>query len=411
MRTITPFLFLLMLFIPEVSAADVTAFASPDSSFQAVSGFISGAQDSLLIAVYTFTSPEIMDMLIEKKEKGLEVEIIVDKSPAGGMEKSEEAILCTLLDNNIPVLLYEGPLNYMHAKYMLRDSSAVLLTSENFGYAGFHPEGEYGNRGWGAIVHDTGIYNGLRGIYLEDRKGSKPFTCKLKDYTVSKWRTAGAYQKRFAKEDFKGQEVEIITSPDSLERLLRFINSANSSIMVQQFYIYRHWGPAKANATDAEPDPLLEALISRARNGVAVKVLLDSADYNMDEARGTSNHYTIEYINSVAEKERIPIEAKPIDLKKKGLVIAHNKGMVIDGKAALVSSINWNKNSVMENREAGLIITGDAAGYYSGIFLDDWDGQDGKQGLGFWPAMISLAALLMIIIYFMRRKNKHAVEL
>jgi cardiolipin synthase A/B len=52
----------------------------------------------------------------------------------------------------------------------------------------------------------------------------------------------------------------------------------------------------------------------------------------------------------------------------------HNKGVIVDGKRVLVSSINWNENSPSYNREAGLIIdhTG-AAGYFTGVFDCDWD--------------------------------------
>jgi phosphatidylserine/phosphatidylglycerophosphate/cardiolipin synthase-like enzyme len=52
----------------------------------------------------------------------------------------------------------------------------------------------------------------------------------------------------------------------------------------------------------------------------------------------------------------------------------HNKGIVVDGKVVLVSSANWSSDGILRNRDAGLIIHDrDIAGYYDGVFLDDWN--------------------------------------
>jgi phosphatidylserine/phosphatidylglycerophosphate/cardiolipin synthase-like enzyme len=51
----------------------------------------------------------------------------------------------------------------------------------------------------------------------------------------------------------------------------------------------------------------------------------------------------------------------------------HNKGMIIDNSTVLISSINWNEQSIRKNREAGLLITNeDVAHYYASVFLSDW---------------------------------------
>jgi phosphatidylserine/phosphatidylglycerophosphate/cardiolipin synthase-like enzyme len=83
----------------------------------------------------------------------------------------------------------------------------------------------------------------------------------------------------------------------------------------------------------------------------------------------------------------------------------HNKGLVIDGGKVLVSSINWNENSIMNNREIGLIIEGEAAAYYGEVFNYDWEGKPEEYGFGFWPAMLSLAALVVVILYFWKRNS------
>ncbi len=52
----------------------------------------------------------------------------------------------------------------------------------------------------------------------------------------------------------------------------------------------------------------------------------------------------------------------------------HNKAMIVDNKTVLISSINWNENSVTRNRESGIIIkNSEIAKYYSDVFFYDWN--------------------------------------
>lgn len=405
LKSIAPVLLILLCAVQQAQAADVETFVSPDSSYPALLDFVEGASGSIILATYTFSSPDIMDMLLRKHAEGVDVDVLVEKSPAGGMSDTEEAILCTLSGSGIPVSLYDGPGRYMHAKYVIRDGSSALVTSENMGTTGFFPSGDYGNRGWGAIVHDPATAEELAGIFKEDKEVSLPFICGLENLTLSRWGRGGEYRTVFGRESFRSQAADIIVSPDSLDGLLALIVSANSSVMVEQYYAYQHWGSVKYDTVGSAPNPLLEALIDRARHGVTVRILLDSTYFNMDEDKSVSNLHTIEYINTIAEKEGIPIEAKAIDLDARGLAKAHNKGMVIDGRIALVSSINWNENSVRNNREVGVVISGEAAGYYARAFEQDWSEGGTGYGLGFFPAMASLALLAMVVLYFGRRKR------
>lgn len=58
----------------------------------------------------------------------------------------------------------------------------------------------------------------------------------------------------------------------------------------------------------------------------------------------------------------------------------HNKGIVVDGRAVLVSSTNWSGDGVLRNRDAGLIIHDpEVADYYQGVFLDDWEHRARRQ--------------------------------
>ncbi|GAI26212.1 unnamed protein product [marine sediment metagenome] len=48
--------------------------------------------------------------------------------------------------------------------------------------------------------------------------------------------------------------------------------------------------------------------------------------------------------------------------------------MIVDNTSVLISSINWNENSVTRNREAGIIIENEEiALYYAEVFFYDWN--------------------------------------
>jgi len=55
----------------------------------------------------------------------------------------------------------------------------------------------------------------------------------------------------------------------------------------------------------------------------------------------------------------------------------HNKGVIVDGESVLISSINWGDNSILRNREMGLIIhSQEVTAPYEESFWEDWNRLD-----------------------------------
>ena len=100
--------------------------------------------------------------------------------------------------------------------------------------------------------------------------------------------------------------------------------------------------------------------------GIDVKVILN---YNPRyEATNEKCNLTKQYF------EENGIEVKFIYSNWSYFCNIHNKGMIVDNKSVLISSINWNENSVTRNREAGIIMENeDVAKYYTDVFLYDWN--------------------------------------
>ena len=137
-------------------------------------------------------------------------------------------------------------------------------------------------------------------------------------------------------------------------------------------------GPAEIQEEGFSPIPYdnlyLKAAIEAAeKEQVNVKILLSSLYAYSDDPR-LDNYDTFLYINDYAQNHNLTefLEARLVDFDRLGLAKVHNKGMVVDGKWTLISSINWNRNSVAQNREVGVIIENEAvAQYFTEIFY--WD--------------------------------------
>ncbi|MFC2143694.1 phospholipase D-like domain-containing protein [Candidatus Aenigmatarchaeota archaeon] len=316
------------------SANDATVFVYPD--YKPYDDFFADA-DEMKIVVYTFTDWRVADLLIDK-----DVTLMVEKSPAGGIK--DKGILCYLDDNGVDVYLYDGPARFMHAKYFI-SGDEILVGTENVGSSL--------NRGWGVIAGGA-IVNEYNEIFRNDLSESKKLSDVIDCDEINIERNDNHKESRmyFEPKQYKDQEIRTIFSPDSLDEILSVIDDAEEFVYVQQFYIYKNW--------DSDVSPLLQALIEKSEQGLTVRVLLDSTWYNEEK-----NGETIAFLND------LDIEAKFIEdgyFEK-----SHVKGIVTD-KAVVVSSINWNENSVMNNREAGLIIEGEASQYFKNIFMNDWYG-------------------------------------
>jgi phosphatidylserine/phosphatidylglycerophosphate/cardiolipin synthase-like enzyme len=123
-------------------------------------------------------------------------------------------------------------------------------------------------------------------------------------------------------------------------------------------YIYKEW--------DNKISPFVERLVNKSKQGVDVKVILNYNPYY--EATNEKCNKTKQYF------EEYGIEVKFVFTNWSYFTNMHNKGMIVDNKSVLISSINWNENSVTRNREAGIIIENEeVAEYYAEVFFYDWN--------------------------------------
>ena len=385
----------------------VTAFAAPDCSYEVFRAAVREAEREILVNVYEFTDEKMAGDLISARERGVSVTVLLEGGPVGGISSVERAVAGALNRSGIPIFAMattgaaHAKYRYDHAKYIVIDGRAVLLGSENFKPGGYPAAGRQGNRGWGVLLEDPGLAAYFREVYLFDVTGGDIIPL---EGTAAELYTPWApdYAVEFAPCRAEGARVTPVISPDTSILILGLIESAEESIAIEQAYI--------TNETAHDLNPYLAAAIDASRRGVAVRVLLDSAWFNVEG--NADNDEMVVVINRIAAAEGLPLEARLADLEGNNLDKIHNKGVVVDGRAVFVSSINWNANSPSFNREAGVIIEhSDIAAYYIAVFDDDWNASDESKGSGVpGPDRLKIAAAACILaalmgIYLYRRRR------
>jgi phosphatidylserine/phosphatidylglycerophosphate/cardiolipin synthase-like enzyme len=379
----------------------VTAFVSPDSSLTVFSRAVASAQHQILVNVYELSSANITGALIDAEKRGVDVEVLLEGGPVGGISAEEKASVWRLNQSGIPV--YEmttsesghAPYRYDHAKYVVVDDRSVLVTSENFGHSGFPSHGESGNRGWGVWLEDPGLAAYFSDLYLTDTGGPGivPFygsAGPAEAYTVV------SYPAPFGPATFTGARVTPVVAPDTSSAISGLLDSAQDSIGIEQAYI--------TNESKTKLNPYLATSINASRRGVHVRVLLDAYWYNTEDA--ADNDEMVALINRIAATEHLPLEARTVDLAASGFEKIHNKGVVIDDRAVLVSSINWNTNSPGFNRETGVIVEQpEVARYFRTAFDADWSPavRSPQPSTDYLKIACVIAVIGLLIVLYYRR--------
>jgi len=346
-----------------------TAFAAPDASRGMLESAIALADTELLINVYEFADTGLATDIAAKMDDGVRVTILLEGGPVGGISSEEQGTAAYLRDKGAAVYTMEttddahARYRYDHAKYLIADREAVLLTSENFKQSGFPEKGTTGNRGWGVLITDPRVADYFADVFTADMTGNDivPFT---RTGTLPEERTGDPYTPAFGTESFDGATVTPVLAPDTAYLIPALIEGADKTVDIQQAYI--------SNWTKGAPNVYLEAAMDAARRGVSVRIILDSYWFNTEGEN--DNDEMAARINAVAAAEGLSMEARLARLGTGYPEKVHNKGVIVDGDAVLISSVNWNENSPSFNREAGVIIESpDTGAYFSEVFAADWE--------------------------------------
>lgn len=380
---------------------------SPDNGHSFVTQILNSARQEVILNIYELENVDIVNTIKSAIARNVTFRILIEGSPvqnfgAPGVSPAGAAAIKAIVgamkasknSNHQFFIMKKTEANikrrytYDHAKYMVIDGRDTFVSSENFSDGGQPLPGKAGNRGWHVLIRDSRLVDQFTKLYLEDtdmKAGDiiDALQANLAVLNVSKQPANEMTLNGFSATTDTRRPMPILrgvvsatavfTSPQSLAGLTNVIRSARKSLDVEFMSLPIEWYDRSKKAY--YPSPLANEVVQAAKRGVRVRILLnDQRAFGMKPTERNMNLELVCAVNKMAENEKTPIAGKIVDLKKAGLKIIHNKGMIVDRARTLVSSINGTANSVQANRETAIFIDSiAAANYYGSAFDADWN--------------------------------------
>lgn len=349
--------------VAETDGGPATVFTLPDAPGQPIET-LRGAEHRILLAGYTFGSERATQALLAAQRRGVTVRVLLDGGPVGGISRRSAGLLDRLAAAGVEVRVVAGPYDryaFHHAKYAVVDESALVLT-ENWKPAG---TGGHGSRGWGVWLRDPQAAAALTETFRADagwHDGVPWQEFRAGRRFEDRPPANGTFPREFAPERVAVDETSVLLAPENAgDAVVDRLDTAEESVRVVQVSV---GGPDHR---------FLRAAVRAAERGVEVRLLLSGAWYVRDENRALADR-----VNERAEREGFPLSvrlAEPSGRFEK----VHAKGVVVDD-TVLLGSLNWNENSVRENREVVVAVESEAAAaYYGRVFDADWAAAGGGE--------------------------------
>ena len=386
----------------------VVVFTSPDSSYLALKNEIRNSSESVFLNMYRFTNPGLALEIANASRRGVEIHVLLEGGPVGGMDEEERAISRVLNDTgcrvrymvNSPSELRFCPYPFNHAKYTVIDNRSFIIHSANWDTRGVPQDPTLGNREWGVVIKNEMIAEYFSDIFLTDFNPFRTFSVAFEEFSFNSGEAGnsdglkfengswnGEYDPKFFAKEITGHfSVTPLLSPDnSLGTMSELIESAEESIAIEQLYFYERLG--------SKTNPLIERIIDANERGVEIRVLLNfNPDYSREGV--DTNERNMETVELLKE---CGIEARLLYTNSTPFSNLHNKGMIVDSEKVLISSINLNANGLLKNREVGVIIENEeVANYFEDVFDYDWNAASEKEGSSLAVRAVSIGIVFLL---------------
>ncbi|TFG34362.1 hypothetical protein EU527_03965 [Candidatus Thorarchaeota archaeon] len=335
---------------------NVTTFVSPDGSRDALWHFLNSAQESIYIEIYGINNPYIIDLIHElhATKPTLEMKFLIGWNSLGYYGPND------YVANNLTILGYPvkwtnpPEFTYAHQKFVIIDNKTTIVHSGNWAKTSFPEDGMKANREWSIAMTDTDVTQYYRDVFDYDWSNGVDYNATEHGTgdPLSYSQTSSTYLRPFAEAGHFSGEMNVtpIFSPDtSLQGILYCINAAQATLDIQIPYFTN-------SAAGNEVTQILNAIIAAKNRGVTVRVITEEA-------------YDFVEVAELLTEHNIPI----VWQDTRWFTANHNKGIIVDGRIVLISSINYSDNSIVNNREAGVIIENtDVAQWFQAIYDFDW---------------------------------------
>mgnify|MGYP001765624345 CR=1 FL=1 len=361
-----------------VPAGCVRYFASPDCSLDVVLEEISAASSRLRVCSYELSSSPVCAALLSAASRGVDVRVLVDSQPVGGMSQAQVACLSALARGGADVRVLGGDMadgevrhvGALHAKYIVVDADTLVALSENLVEDGVPTDRLFGNRGWGVAVEDASIASHMCAVFDDDSRAERT--------DVWPWSEDPRYDPHAELPDAPGCEhpegmlepgrspgdaaVSLFLSPDAslVSPFLAEVLSGADDVSFEQFQAELEWDTRWSD--EPSMNPVVEAVADVMRGGGSARGIMDGLWYNAE-----GNGAVADYLSSVALSCGLP-PSFGLLAEESPVTVLHNKGLV-SGDRAVVSSNNWVYASFARNRELAIVVDGGGASeYFSAAF-------------------------------------------
>ncbi len=389
---------------------ELRVMVAPDHVYEEVRNIINSATTSIDLQTFTMENADLVDAIVARQQAGVTVRVLLEGEPVSGIadqerwaaQQIEQAGGQVYFMYNDDAIDVHDRYTFQHAKFFVVDGNNLLIGSENPNYGGMpsdsKADGTCGNRG--AYFYSTApsLVNHFKNIFAADldpanHKDLFRWTASDPNFGAppagfqpnrSSGGTCYTLVKPTPLQLFGTFEFEVVQCPENCLRdadaLIGLVKRAGAgdTILVEQLYERKYWGPSTSNPT-IDPNPRLEEYIAAARRGAAVRILLDRFFDDPNDPRG--NAATAAYVNGIAQTEHLTLETRLGDPAGSGI---HNKMVLVSvaGSGYVhVGSINGSETSSKVNRETALQVrSNDAYLYLKDVFDSDWTASGGSGG-------------------------------
>ena len=351
---------------PVLPVTAATVAVSPDCSFRFLKKAIDSAKSSLLLYIYNVGAPHMLELLAVAKARGVKIRVMYDGTQNGAAELAALKKIGKV--KAAPAGGSRNVFTVCHQKYLVIDRKTVVVESANWSNTSVPKAttGSFkkGNREWFIRIDNTDVANWFTNLFeadfdIPDDAGleAPPFAPPLPGFSVAAETKVPGQVFDFQAISDPNASIKPIISPNNyLSEVKALLKSAEKSIYLQQQYVL-------------------------AGNGVKDLIQI------MSKKKTDHPGFDIRVISSAAFPENWAKTKATLDaaglldtlkaINPKSFTHCHNKGVIVDNRAVLVSSTNWSMNSITRAREAGVLVrSAKITEYYKDVFLLDW-----KEGL------------------------------
>ncbi|NHJ04336.1 MAG: hypothetical protein EAX90_05905 [Candidatus Heimdallarchaeota archaeon] len=339
---------------------EAKAFVGPDNSFAVVNASIYAATTSVYLEVYTLSSQNLVDALLDAHGRGVTVIVLLEPDHVSGYEDDYTNQSAYLLDQaGIEVLMTTSGYDFTHAKFWVVDSQYSYVYTGNWAPSSLPADTDARtNREMGLMFNDVDIATFYEDIFFEDYYKASAYNNVGNPGHTLPSESSGTYVpvKPSPLSLTEYMEVIPVFSPNnSYEMLSSLIANATTTIDVQQQYF-------------SFTCDLVDDLIDAAKKGISIRVMVP-------EPTSATNNVTETLLSN------------GIDIRWSKSLYNHNKFILVDGEIVSVTSINWSNGSVDDNRESGAIVKNtNIATYLGDVFENDWENLT-EIPVGFLPVV------------------------